>query len=69
MELKQDKRKKRKMPKLDYFRDIPNKEASAGDAAYLYYHRNGSFRKNISKILSATLLQLSLKKIYSIFRR
>lgn len=33
------------MPKLDYFRDIPNKEASAGDAAYLYYHRNGSFRK------------------------
>lgn len=53
---------KRKMPKLDYFRDIPNKEASAGDAAYLYYHRNGSFRKNISKILSATLLQLSLKK-------
>ena len=47
---------------MDYFRDIPNKQASAGDAAYLYYFRRGSFNKNISKILSATLLQLSLKK-------
>ena len=56
---------KRKMPKLDYFRDIPNKEASAGDAAYLYYFKNGSFSRNISKILSATLLQLALKKYIS----
>ena len=60
--IKTNKTVARKMPELEYFRDIPNKEASAGDAAYLYYHRNGSFRKNISKILSATLLQLSLKK-------
>lgn len=56
---------KRKMPKLDYFRDIPNKEASAGDVAYLYYFKNGSFSRNISKILSATLLQLALKKYIS----
>ena len=56
---------KRKMPKLDYFRDIPNKGASAGDAAYLYYFKNGSFSRNISKILSATLLQLALKKYIS----
>lgn len=60
--IKASKIEKKRMPKMDYFRDIPNKQASAGDAAYLYYFRRGSFNKNISKILSATLLQLSLKK-------
>ena len=60
--IKASKIEKKKMPEMDYFRDIPNKQASAGDAAYLYYFRSGSFKKNISKILSATLLQLSLKK-------
>lgn len=47
---------------IDYFRDIPDKEASAGDASFLYYFRNGVFSKNISNILSATMLQLCLKK-------
>ena len=60
--IKASKMEKKKMPEMDYFRDIPNKQSSAGDAAYLYYFRNGNFNKNISKILSATLLQLSLKK-------
>lgn len=60
--IKASKIEKKKMPEMDYFRDIPNKQSSAGDAAYLYYFRNGNFNKNISKILSATLLQLSLKK-------
>lgn len=60
--IKANKIEKRKMPEMDYFRDIPNKQASAGDAAYLYYFRNGNFYRSISKILSATLLQLSLKK-------
>lgn len=60
--IKASKIEKKRMPEMDYFRDIPNKQASAGDAAYLYYFRRGSFNKNISKILSATLLQLSLKK-------
>ena len=60
--IKASKIEKKKMPEIDYFREIPNKEASAGDAAYLYYFKNGKFSSNISKILSATLLQLSLKK-------
>ncbi len=54
--------KKKKMPDIDYFRDVPDKEASAGDAAYLYYFKNGKFSSNISKVLSATMLQLALKK-------
>ena len=40
--------KKKKMPDIDYFRDVPDKEASAGDAAYLYYFKNGKFSSNIS---------------------
>lgn len=64
--IKASKIEKKKMPELDYFRDIPNKQASAGDAAYLYYFRKGNFSQNISKVLSATLLQLSLKK-YIVF--
>lgn len=60
--VKASKIEKRKMPEMDYFRDIPNKQASAGDAAFLYYFKKGSFSGNISKVLSATLLQLALKK-------
>lgn len=60
--IKANKIEKKKMPEIDYFREIPNKTASAGDAAYLYYFRNGGFNRNISKVLSATLLQLALKK-------
>lgn len=58
--------KKRKMPQIDYFREIPNEDASAADAAYLYYFGNGKFDQNKSKILSATLLQLALKR-YIVF--
>lgn len=57
---------KREKVDLEYFRDFPDKTASAGDAAFLYYYRNGNFASNISKVLSATLLQLSLKK-YIVF--
>lgn len=50
---------------LQYFRDIPNeKNATPARAAYLYYFRNvnSSFENYTSKIFSATLLQLTLKK-------
>ncbi len=53
---------KKQEPFIQYFRDIPDETASSGDAAFLYYFKNGSFSKNISKVLSATLLQLALKK-------
>ena len=50
---------------IDYFREIPDETASAGDAAFLYYFKNGSFSANNSKILAATMLQLALKKFIS----
>ena len=53
---------KRKNPIIEYFRDIPDKNSSAGDAAFLYYNKNGNFSKNMSKVLSATMLQLALKR-------
>lgn len=65
--IKASKIKKKKMLKLDYFRDIPDKEASAGEAAFLYYFKKGKFNNNISKILSATMLQLSLKKYIAFY--
>ena len=57
---------KRKIPYIDYFRDIPDKASSAGDAALLYYNKNGKFSKNLSKVISATMLQLAVKK-YIVF--
>lgn len=57
---------KRKIPYIDYFRDIPDKTSSAGDAALLYYNKNGKFSKNLSKVISATMLQLAVKK-YIVF--
>jgi uncharacterized membrane protein len=49
---------------LEYFRDIPNeKEATPTRAAYLYYFKNNtsSSEQHISKIFSATILDLALK--------
>lgn len=53
---------RKQTPIIDYFRDIPDENSSAGDAAFLYYNKNGNFSKNLSKVLSATMLQLALKK-------
>lgn len=47
----------------DYFREFPDETASAGEAAYLYYFdKKYSFNNNIAKIVSATILNLALKK-------
>ena len=52
--------------KIEYFRDFPDKEATPGDAAFLYYFdKKDKFKDNISKIVSATMLDLALKKIIS----
>lgn len=53
---------KKQEPYIQYFRDIPDETASSGDAAFLYSFSNGGFAKYTSKVLSATLLQLSLKR-------
>ena len=48
--------------KVDYYRDIPDENAVPADAAFLYYFGTNGIRANISKIFSATLLDLCLKK-------
>ena len=60
--MKASKIEKKPSPIIDYFRDIPDEKASSGDAAFLYYFKNGNFSANNSKVLAATILQLSLKK-------
>lgn len=48
---------------MKYFRDFPDESATPGEAAYLYYFDNqSSFKSNVSKIVSATILSLALKK-------
>ena len=51
-----------------YFRDIPNEEkASPAQAAFLFYSKDNSFgiEKHYSKVFSATLLELCIKKCIS----
>lgn len=48
---------------LQYFRDIPNEEATPAEAAFLYYFDNkNNFNYNITKVVSAIILDLALKK-------
>lgn len=51
---------------IDYFRDIPDeKNATPARAAYLYYFKNNksNMDKHISKIFSASILNLTLKGV------
>lgn len=48
--------------KLDYFRDFPDENATPAEAAFLYYFdKSSAFDANVSKIVSATILNLALK--------
>lgn len=50
--------------RLEYYRDFPDDEATPAEAAFLYYFdKEEMFKKNISKIVSGTILDLALKKI------
>lgn len=50
--------------KLDYFRDFPDEDATPGEASFLYYFdKKTAFTSNVSKIVSATILNLALKKV------
>ena len=52
--------------KVEYFRDFPDKDATAGEAAFLYYFdREGLFKKNVSKVVSGIIMNLSLKNVIS----
>lgn len=51
---------------IEYFRDFPDENATPAEAAFLYYFdKDTAFKNNISKIVSATILNLALKKIIS----
>ena len=49
--------------KLDYFREVPNEEkANPANASFLYYFNKASVLTVMPKVLSATMLNLALKK-------
>lgn len=51
---------------MKYFRDFPDENATPAEAAFLYYFdKQGRFNTNISKIVSAIILDLALKKAIS----
>lgn len=51
---------------LKYFRDFPDETATPAEAAFIYYFdRKTAFKTNVSKIVSATMLNLALKKAIS----
>ena len=51
--------------KCEYFRDFPDENATPGEAAFLYYYNKDLFSKNVSKVVSASIMDLALKKIIS----
>lgn len=48
-----------------YYRDIPNNKATPAEAAFLYYFKNSTFSLHIPEIISATMLDLCMKKYLS----
>ena len=46
---------------LDYFRDLPEKDATPGEAVYILKEPYNAFSRHFGKIFSATLLDLKLK--------
>lgn len=47
---------------FDYFRDIPNETETPAGAGFLYYFKSTGLQYNMSKIVSATMLDLCMKK-------
>ncbi len=47
---------------FEYYRDIPNENATPAQAGFLYYFKNSGLQYNMSKIISATMLDLCMKK-------
>lgn len=49
-----------------YYRDIPNENTTPAGAAFLYYFKKSSLGLHIPDVISATILDLALKKYLSI---
>ena len=54
--------KRKPTQEYKYFREKPEKSSSAAGAAFLYYLNKGGVANNFPKVLSATMLNLCLKK-------
>lgn len=48
-----------------YYRDIPNKNSTPAEAAFLYYFKTSHFSMHVSEVISATILDLCMKKYLS----
>lgn len=46
---------------IEYFREIPDEKATPAEAGFLYYFKSTGLQYNMSKIVSATMLDLCLK--------
>lgn len=46
---------------MEYFRDIPDEKSTPAEAGFLYYFKNTGLQYNMSKVISATMLDLCLK--------
>ena len=51
--------------KYDYFREIPNEKSTPAEVGHLYYYGKASVKAVMSKILSATMLDLAMEKYIS----
>lgn len=49
----------------DYYRDIPNEDETPASTGFIYYFKNTGLQYNIPKIVSATMLDLCMKKYIS----
>ena len=49
-----------------YYRDIPNKDTTPAEAAYLYYFNKSTFSLYISNVISATILDFAYKQYIKI---
>lgn len=48
---------------LEYFRDIPNEKSTPSEVGFLYYYGKVGMQSIMPKVLSSTMLDLSLKKL------
>lgn len=49
--------------KWEYFREIPDEDATVAEASFLYYFSESGFQRNLPKIISATIMNFNLKNI------
>lgn len=64
--IKKDKKELKNMSDINsvnypYYRELPDKNMTAGDIAYIYYYKNDKMNKKLNKVFSANVLSLFLK--------